>query len=115
MTFPTDSSFTSIVTSSMGSHSTPSTIFVIALGLLTDTRWVVAFGGAARSELRQRLQPKVLAKAEVANAGYRVTERTTAKPAGAGPAATTYFNARARVAVLDAADFQVAEAFEALI
>ena len=85
------------------------------LGLLTDTRWVVAFGGAARSELRQRLQPKVVAKAEVANAGYRVTERTTAKPAGAGPAATTYFNARARAAVLDAADFQVAEAFEALI
>jgi hypothetical protein len=86
------------------------------LGLLADTRWVVAFGGAARSELRQRLQPKVLAKAEVANAGYRVTERTTAKPAAAvSPAATTYYNAKAQAAVLDGADFQVAEAFEALI
>jgi hypothetical protein len=83
------------------------------LGLLADTRWVVAFGGAARSDLRQRLQPKVLAKAEVANAGYRVTERTTAKAAAGG--ATTYFNAKAQASVLDAAEFQVAEAFEALI
>ena len=85
------------------------------LGLLADTRWVVAFGGAARSELRQRLQPKVLAKAEVANPGFRVTERTTARPAAGSPAATTYFNAKAQAAVLDAADFQVAESFEALI
>ena len=85
------------------------------LGLLTDTRWVVAFGGAARSELRQRLQPKVLAKAEVANPGFRVTERTSARPVAGSPAATTYFNAKAEAAVLDAADFQVAESFEALI
>lgn len=83
------------------------------LGLLADTRWVVAFGGAARSELRQRLQPKVPVKAEVANAGYRVTERATAKPAMA--TTTTYFNAKAQASVLDAAEFQVAEAFEALI
>jgi len=76
-------------------------------------------GRRLRRRRAQRTAPapaaKVVAKAEVANAGYRVTERTTAKPAGAGPAATTYFNARARAAVLDAADFQVAEAFEALI
>ncbi len=83
------------------------------LGLLADTRWVVAFGGAARSELRQRLQPKVPVKAEVTNPAYRVTDRSTAQATGGG--ATTYFNAKARAAVLDAAEFQVAEAFEALI
>jgi hypothetical protein len=83
------------------------------LGLLADTRWVVAFGGAARSELRQRLQPKVLAKAEVTPSGYRVTERATTRAASAG--ATTYFHAKAQVAVFDAVEFQVAEAFEALI
>lgn len=88
-------------------------VSTVHLGQLADTRWVVAFGGAARSELRQRLQPKVLVKAEVANPGYRVTERTTAKAASAG--ATTYFNAKAQASLLDAAEFQVAEAFEALI
>ena len=84
------------------------------LGMLADTRWVVAFGGAGRSALRQRLQPRVLAKAEVVNPSYRVTERSTAK-AAAGSAATTYFNAKSHATALDAADFQVAEMFEALV
>ncbi len=84
------------------------------LGLLADARWVVAFGGAARSDLRQRLQPKVAVKVDVANPGYQVTDRATAKPAAAA-ASTTYWNAKAHAATLDAAGFQVSEAFEALI
>ncbi len=83
------------------------------LGLLADAQWMYAFGGAARSPLRQRLQPKVLAKAQVAPAGYRVTERSTAKAVAAGT--STYSNAKAHAATLAADDFQVAEAFEALI
>lgn len=89
-------------------------VSVSHLGLLADSAWVVAFGGAARSDLRQRLQPQVLVKAEVANPGYQVTGRNTSK-AQAGAASTTYFGAKSRLARLDAQDFQLAEAFEALI
>ncbi|GEM_PF-2003986 len=83
------------------------------LGILADAQWMYAFGGAARSELRQRLQPKVKAKMEVAPPGYRVTERDTAKAVASS--ATTYSNAKAHAATLAADEFQVAEAFEALI
>lgn len=92
----------------------PGIVSVSHLGLLDDTRWVVAFGAAARSDLRQRLQPRVLAKAEVVNPGFHVTGRNSAKPV-AGAASSTYFNAKAQAAMLDGTDFQVAEMFEALI
>ncbi len=83
------------------------------LGLLVDAAWMYAFGAAARSELRERMQPKVSAKVAVTPPAYQVTERTTAKAVGA--AASTYSNAKAGAAAMDGRDFQVAEAFEALI
>ena len=89
-----------------------SVVSMLHLGLMVDSAWMYAFGAAARSELRERLQPKVSAKAAVAPAGYQVTERSTAK---AVAAATTYSNAKAGAAGMDGHDFQVAEAFEALI
>lgn len=95
------------------SSDEPKLISALHLGLLADAQWMYAFGGAARSSLRQRLQPKVKATMEVATPGYRVTERSTAKAASSG--ATTYSNAKAHAATLDGAEFQVAEAFEALI
>lgn len=87
------------------------------LGMMADTRWVVACGSAGRSERRQRLQPKVAARAEVAAPAWRITDRVTAQPvaAGQGAVATTYFQARSRAAALDAAEVQLAEVFEALV
>lgn len=86
---------------------------MLHLGLMVDNAWMYAFGAAARSELRERLQPKVLAKVAVAPAAYQVTDRATAKAVGV--AASTYSNAKAHAAGMDGRDFQVAEAFEALI
>lgn len=94
------------------------------LGQLADGGWALRFGGAARSPLRQRLQPKLLAKAELAPPGHRVTDRLSAQPVAAaaagaaealGAAGSTYFQAKARLAGLDAAEVQVAELFEALV
>lgn len=90
----------------------PKRISGLHLGQLANGQWLYAFGGAARSELRQRLKPKVLATVEVAAPAYRVTSRSTAQAATAGD---TYTQAKAQAATLGRAEFQVAEAFEALI
>jgi hypothetical protein len=94
------------------SSDEPKRLSALHLGLLSDAAWLYRSGAAARSELRQRLQPKVKAKLEAAAPGYRVTERNTAK---ATAAVTSYSNAKSQAAALDAAQFQVAEAFEALV
>jgi hypothetical protein len=90
----------------------PKGISALHLGLLADARWMYAFGGAARCALRDRLQPKVKAQAAVAPPAYRVTERSTAQ---AATAASTYSTAKDHAATLGVADYQVAEAFEALV
>ena len=59
-----------------------SVVNMLHLGLMVDNAWMYAFGAAARSELRERLQPKVLAKVAVAPAAYQVTDRATAKAVG---------------------------------
>ena len=90
----------------------PKRLSTTHLGALTDSAWMYAFGSAARSEMRDRMQPKVLAKAAVAPPAYRVTERTTTQ---AATAASTYSTAKQQASARGMGEFQVAEAFEALV
>ena len=94
------------------SADAPKLLSTVHLGALVDPAWLYAFGGAARSEMRNRLQPKVLAKAAVAPPAYHLSERSTAQLASA---ASSYSSAKHQLSTLGVAEFQVAEAFEALV